>query len=404
VNRVARTDFKGIAFGFALLVITGLFCPQFANAGPCRSNRWQPTFVHDLRPGFYPGPFYVMPNGSFVRLINRNNSYVDHACSMINRFGVRNRLGYTTCRDYTRIQCGCDLMSRRNSTCARFLVWMNQNRTPPPSAAARGTAVLLGPQFGGDMVGRNEAFQGNGRRDRIFRARINAPGRTIVAVEVRNINGAFSVWDTKPGNGRWLGAVRAGGRTMNQRDGSVNFRLGQGTVSLDFYVEDAGSIAGGRTRFRMTVFFARGNPLVMDVDSRNAPGNATGTAWLLRKQHGPDVVGRNEVLKGNGKRDRIFRAKISAPGRTVVAVEVRNTNGVFSVWDTKPRNGHWLGAVLLNGRRVYKNDGSVYFRLGNGQATLDMLVEDQGAISGNRTRFRMTVEFANGKPLIMDVR
>lgn len=93
-----------------------------ADAGPCRGNGWQPTFVHDL---ITPdGPYYVMPNGSFVKLIGMNQrEWTNHACSLINSNGLRDRRGYTNCNQYTRIQCGCDLNSRSNATCARFLMF-----------------------------------------------------------------------------------------------------------------------------------------------------------------------------------------------------------------------------------------------------------------------------------------
>ncbi|MDD3845445.1 MAG: hypothetical protein PHC90_03700 [Syntrophorhabdaceae bacterium] len=91
-----------------------------ADAGPCRGNGWQPTFVHDL---ITPdGPYYVMPNGSFVKLVGMSQrEWTNHACRLISTNGVRNRRGYTTCNDYTRIQCGCDAGSRSNNTCANFL-------------------------------------------------------------------------------------------------------------------------------------------------------------------------------------------------------------------------------------------------------------------------------------------
>lgn len=98
------------------------FAVNSAYAGPCRGNGWQPTFVHDL---ITPdGPYYVMPNGSFVKLIGMNQrEWTNHACSLINSNGLRNRTGYTTCNQYTRVQCGCDQYSRSNATCARFLMF-----------------------------------------------------------------------------------------------------------------------------------------------------------------------------------------------------------------------------------------------------------------------------------------
>ena len=130
---------------------------------------------------------------------------------------------------------------------------------------AQGTARLLTASSDRDMVGRNETFRGNGKNDAIFQARFSAPNRTVTAVEVSNTNGLRSVWDTRPNNRLWLGGVVIGGRTMNRADGSVNFNLGSCQNTLDFFVEDNGSIRGGKTNYRMTIFFASGDPLIMDV-------------------------------------------------------------------------------------------------------------------------------------------
>ena len=97
-----------------------------AQASPCRNNQWQPTFVHDL---ISPdGPYYVMRNGSFVSLGRSSEEWIDRACSLINKHGVRNRSGFTNCQSYTRIQCGCDDTSRSNSTCSRFLKYKGHQK------------------------------------------------------------------------------------------------------------------------------------------------------------------------------------------------------------------------------------------------------------------------------------
>jgi len=88
----------------------------------CRDNHWQPTFVHDLdKPD---GPYYVLPNnGGFVKL--RGNSgpeWIAHARELIQTYGLRDPLGYTTPEQYTNVQCGCRRgISEGNSTCALFL-------------------------------------------------------------------------------------------------------------------------------------------------------------------------------------------------------------------------------------------------------------------------------------------
>jgi hypothetical protein len=107
-----------LALIFAALCV--LQAPSLAAASPCRGNGWQPTFVHDVRPGAAdPGPYYVMTDGTFVRL--RDGDFVNHACQLIGQFGIRDRRGWTNCQQYTRIQCGCDNRSMGNNNCARFL-------------------------------------------------------------------------------------------------------------------------------------------------------------------------------------------------------------------------------------------------------------------------------------------
>ena len=156
---------------------------------------------------------------------------------------------------------------------------IDPNDTPPydgSGGAAQGTARLLTAKSNQDMVGRNETYRGNGTNDAIFRAQFNAPNRTVTAVEVSNTNGLRSVWDTRPNNRLWLGGVVIGGRTMNRPDGSVNFSLGSGQTTLDFFVEDNGSIRGGKTNYRMTIFFASGDPLVMNIiPGGGDPGSST---------------------------------------------------------------------------------------------------------------------------------
>ena len=138
------------------------------------------------------------------------------------------------------------------------------------------------------------------------------------------------------------------------------------------------------------------------VNSSNI-NNSQGTARLLTVNSNQDIVGPNETLRENGKTDAIFRAQFKAPNRTVTAVEVSNTNGLRSVWDTRPNNGLWLGGVVIQNRIMSQSDGSVNFSLGSDQNTLDFFVEDNGAIKGGKTNYRMTIFFASGEPLIMDI-
>jgi hypothetical protein len=101
----------------AVVVATGMGQVQ---AGPCSGNDWQPTFVHDLEKP--DGPWFVNAGGGFTKLPgNSGTTWVPAACKLIATQGVRGTRGFTTCQDYTRIQCGCTRSDRSNSTCAAFL-------------------------------------------------------------------------------------------------------------------------------------------------------------------------------------------------------------------------------------------------------------------------------------------
>lgn len=100
-----------------LMVFSGV---SISEAAPCDSNYWQPTFVHDLENP--DGPWYVTPQLTFIKLRgNEGRSWTIHACELIQSSGVRDSRGFTTCQDYTRIQCGCSRSIPGNSTCENFL-------------------------------------------------------------------------------------------------------------------------------------------------------------------------------------------------------------------------------------------------------------------------------------------
>jgi len=102
------------------LLGAALAAPAEPAAPHCRGSGWQPTIVHDLE---YPdGPWYVMRDGDFRKLRLLNGDWVRAACLMIARQGVRSRQGYTGCKAYAKIQCGCTRKhSWSNRTCANFM-------------------------------------------------------------------------------------------------------------------------------------------------------------------------------------------------------------------------------------------------------------------------------------------
>lgn len=148
-----------------------------ASAGPCRDNNWQPTFVHDLiKPA--ATPFYVMPNGSFVPV---NPPFEVNGPALCEQHGVRDRRGFTTCREYVRVQCGCDANSAGNSTCARFFQMRAQSPSPPPQAPPAPNGLVETVYIAADKQ--------TGATSRVT---LEA-GRTYVV----EVSGVFSCWGDK---------------------------------------------------------------------------------------------------------------------------------------------------------------------------------------------------------------
>lgn len=122
---------------FALSV--AILASSTSFAGFCKSNSWTPTFVHngDCRSEktrvngrnlpCYGGPYYVMRSSTgryeFIKLRGYEpKTWRPDACSLIRQFGIRDRRGFTNCRNYTRIQCTCSrYYARRSAVCSAFL-------------------------------------------------------------------------------------------------------------------------------------------------------------------------------------------------------------------------------------------------------------------------------------------
>ncbi len=143
----------------------------------------------------------------------------------------------------------------------------------------------------------------------------------------------------------------------------------------------------------------------IECAGRQADGATTGeaTARIL----GPgrwDLVGPYELLSGNGRRDWRIALSLWGVHGMVVAMRVENVGGMRAVWDTVPRNGHWLLGVMRGDRLLNLPDGSVNISLDGPSEDLTLLVEDNGSLSGARTGFRVVVEMADGRILTAMVR
>ncbi|MCB2190782.1 MAG: hypothetical protein KQI62_04410 [Deltaproteobacteria bacterium] len=172
-------------------------------------------------------------------------------------------------------------------TCLILLLAMPPCVWAAASPGVTGSVWLEGLDGGVDWVGPNGSLRGNGRNDALFQMELTAPGRTITGIELRNVDGQLSIWDTFPQTRSWLLAVNRDGTPLNRTDGSLMVPLGQGREILQIRVEDNGSISRGQTHYQLTVFFANGAKASFQV-ATTAPQQASTSAtagsagsWLV---------------------------------------------------------------------------------------------------------------------------
>jgi hypothetical protein len=110
-----------------------------------------------------------------------------------------------------------------------------------------------------------------------------------------------------------------------------------------------------------------------------------------------DLVGGGKSIAPDGQNDALISLRLS-PGGTVMTLTVHNVDGQPALWDTNPGNAHWVLGVadkekpkeLLN-----KPDSSVEIKLDKAKEML-LYFADNGAVRDGKTRFSVTVAYANG--------
>ena len=111
-----------------------------------------------------------------------------------------------------------------------------------------------------------------------------------------------------------------------------------------------------------------------------------------------DLVNLSEAAGPDGQPDAVFGLEVRRPGR-VRSLELRNTDGLYSVWDTVPGNGHVLLGVAEADRPgvlVNRPDGSVDIEVG-GSRSLLLYAADNSSIRGGRTHYQLSLTFADGQ-------
>ena len=125
-----------------------------------------------------------------------------------------------------------------------------------------------------------------------------------------------------------------------------------------------------------------------------AEGAITGDRAPFQTQN-YDVVGSSNKFGKDNKDDWMFAITLRAEG-TIEWIEVRNTDGQFSLWDTRPETGNWaLGVTRYDKTVLNKRDGSVRFNV-SGRTDLYLLAADNGSLQAGKTNYKVRIKFVDG--------
>jgi len=253
-----------------------------------------------------------------------------------------------------------------------------------------------------DYVGKGENLHGNQSRDSRFDIRFRGSG-TLKVIRLVNLTKGGE-WDTIPGNGKWLIAVKQpGGSILNSPKGSVRLSV-DGTASLELWVEDNGTLDDPDSAFSISLTFSNGQVLKKGFQGkRDEVTSVTEDGELILSKPWKaqsDYVGPYDQMKENGKGDWVFTLKIKGKG-TVKSMSLREITG-SGEWDTIPGNGRWALAVRGPGNRLLNNsNGSVSFPVPPNH-NLHIFVEDNGSFKLERSRYEVTVNWDDGTSTKVD--
>ena len=117
------------------------------------------------------------------------------------------------------------------------------------------------------------------------------------------------------------------------------------------------------------------------------------------ERFGPyDLMKASEAIHGDGRLDAVIKFVMHTSGN-VKSIEIRNTDGRHSVWDTIPRNGHVSMGIADPSRPdelLNRQDGSIGIDVRN-QCDLLLYVADNGSIKAGKTNYVVTVNFTDGR-------
>jgi hypothetical protein len=284
--------------------------------------------------------------------------------------------------------------------------------TPQGAYPVRMTAVLKGIS-NYDAVSPDKNIGGDDKADGLFVLRIEASDKAITGIEIRNVDGTPAVWDTIPGSRNGAIGVALTSepvKLLNNRDGTISIPV-QKPLELNLYVADNGSIAGGKTNFRVSVTFADGGlswcpvqkgaagpeepkPSPETVASKNVNFMATLLGFVTT-----DAVGQYPGIKPDGVADAVFGLDIEiTPKSEIIGIEIQSVDGPSRRWSTHPVAGAWgLGVAYQSAQSTLLNkpDGGIRIPLER-RAQFFLYAADPGDLATSNQQFIMITHLEDG--------
>jgi hypothetical protein len=283
--------------------------------------------------------------------------------------------------------------------------------TQPGDYAVRMSGVLKGIS-NYDAVNPSKKVGRDNKGDGLFQLTVTARSKQISAVEIRNVDGVKSVWDTVPDSSNGLVGVALTSepvRLLNNPDGSVAVKI-QGKTDLNLYVADNGSIADGKTSYRINVTFSDGeiawcqvqSPLAKSEPAEKKPVAPVAGPHFLGMWLGflpYDAVGKYSEMKSDGVPDAVFLLDMEVATKDfITGIEINSMDGSTPRWATGGGQGKWgLGVALKSapGGLLNRKDGSVRIPIDE-RTQFYLYAADPGDLPITAHKLRLIVHLADG--------
>lgn len=291
-----------------------------------------------------------------------------------------------------------------------------------PDAPVRMSALVEGIS-NYDAVGLSKQIKSDDKADGLFLLTVEAVKKEIVAIRISTMRGGGPVWDTVPGTGNGAIGVALSSKPaklLNSRDGTIRIGV-ENRVDLNLYVGDDGSIAAGKTKYRVSVTFSDGQiawcpvekPSPIATKKEGAPAepavkDASNPAELsvnfLATWLGfapTDAVGKQPGLRPDNTADAVFGLEIEVqPKGVITGVEIQSLVDPGRRWSTGhvASNAWGLAVAYQDAPKTLLNrpEGGLNIPI-EGRRRFYVYGADPGDLPVTSQTLRMIVHFSDGQ-------